>query len=277
MAKIGIVAMDMDGTLLRGDKTISERTAAALRACEERGVKMVLASGRGFESIRVYAQKIGLHSPLICANGARVEASPDGETLLEDCLPEAASREVCGIMLDSGVYFVCYTRGVNYHANAETARRGQMPGAAPGRFTVRNVLDREALLREGVVRPYKYVAFTEDGDALARLRKSLERAGLPVNISSSWYDNLEIMSENANKGSALRFLAETYGVPREATMAFGDERNDLEMIRYAGWGVAMGNASAEIKETARLIAPDNDADGVAAVLEKTVLEGGAQR
>jgi len=266
--------MDMDGTLLRGDKTVSARTAAVLRACEEKGVKMVLASGRGFESIRVYAERLGLRSPLVCANGARIEASPDGETLLEDCLPEEVSRRVCEIMLESGVYFVCYTRGINYHANAERPMRGQMPGAAPGRFTVQNVLDRAALLREGVRRPYKYVAFTEDAPALARLRTALEASGLPVYLSSSWHDNLEVMTKSANKGSALRFLSKAYGVPREETIAFGDERNDIEMIAYAGLGVAMGNASDTVKAAARLVAPTNEEDGVAAILEEYILKGG---
>ena len=211
---------------------------------------------------------------LVCANGARIEESPDGNTLLENCLAEEISRKVCEIMMASGVYFVCYARGVNYHANADAPRRGQMPGAAPGRFTVRHVLDREALLREGVRRPYKYVAFTEDMQALARLREALEGAGLPVNISSSWFDNLEVMTETANKGGALRFLAERYDIPREEIMAFGDERNDLEMIRFAGWGVAMGNASGEIRRAARLVAPSNDEDGVAAILEESVLKDG---
>ena len=274
MARIRIAAMDMDGTLLRSDKSISDHTAAVLRACEEKGMKVVLASGRGFESIRVYSVSMGLHGPLVCANGARIEESPDGGTLLENCLPEETSRRVCEIMLASGIYFVCYTRGVNYHANADSARHGLMPGAAPGRFTVRNVLDRGALLRDGVKKPYKYVAFTEDLPALAKLRSALEEAGLPVNVSSSWYDNLEIMTETANKGSALRFLAERYGIPREQTMAFGDERNDLEMIRYAGWGVAMRNGSDEIKRAARLAAPSNDEDGVAATLEEYVLKDG---
>ncbi|MDO4741483.1 MAG: Cof-type HAD-IIB family hydrolase [Eubacteriales bacterium] len=270
---IKLVAMDLDGTLLNGEKGVSEYTAQILRECEAKGVKMVIASGRGFDSARVYARLTGLNSPIVSANGARVEQTPFGPTIMEDCIPEELSREVCRIMLESGIYFVCYCRGVNYSANGTEIKRGLMPKHVVdgGRYAVRNTLSMEELLGEGVKRPYKYVAFTEDYEALARLRRRLETE-IDAAISSSWPDNVEVLAKGCGKGKAIGFLAERYGIAKEEIMAFGDQENDRDMLLSAGWPVAMENGTDGIKAIARIIALPNTQDGVGKILEKYVLE-----
>lgn len=275
---IKLVAMDLDGTLLSGDKGVTEYTARVLRACEEKGVKMVIASGRGFDSARVFARIAGLNSPIVSANGARADETPFGPTILEDCIPEDVSRDVCRIMLESGIYFVCYCRGVNYSANGTEIKRGIMPKQVvdDGKFTVRNTLDLDELLNEGVKRPYKYVAFTWDLEALAKLRERLERE-IDAAISSSWADNVEVLAKGCGKGKAISFLAERYGIKKEEIMAFGDQENDRDMLLSAGWPVAMENAVDGLKKIARVIAPKNTEDGVAKVLEKMVLNGEVQQ
>ncbi|MBQ3223396.1 MAG: HAD family phosphatase [Clostridia bacterium] len=269
---IKLVAMDLDGTLLNGDKGVSEYTAGILRECEAKGVKMVIASGRGFDSARVYARLTGLNSPIVSANGARVDETPFGPTIMEDCIPEDLSRDVCRIMLESGIYFVCYCRGVNYSANGTEIKRGLMPKHTVdnGQFTVRNTLDLDELLSEGVKRPYKYVAFTWELDALAKLRERLEKE-IDAAISSSWPDNVEVLAKGCGKGRAIGFLAEKYGIAKDEIMAFGDQENDRDMLLSAGWPVAMENATDGLKKIARIIAPKNTEDGVAKVLEKMVL------
>lgn len=278
MPDIRLVAMDLDGTLLRSDKTLSPRTVEVLQSCEARGVKLALASGRGFESARVYARLAEINGPIVCANGARVEETPFGPTIYEDFLPEQVSRDVCRILLESGIYFVCYGRGVNYTANGTTIRRGLMPAFASdnGRFTVRNVIDVDEMLSVGVKAPYKYVAFSDDTEALSRLRERLA-ADTDCELMSSWPDNVEVMAKGAGKGKAIRLLAERYGFSREQVMAFGDQTNDKDMLEYAGWPVAMKNAARELKSLARIIAPGNDEDGVAETLLREVLPGAEDR
>jgi len=269
---IRLVAMDLDGTLLGGDKGVSEYTAKILRECEDRGVKMVIASGRGFDSARAYARVAGLNSPVVSANGARADETPFGPTILEDCIPEELSRDICRIMLESGIYFVCYCRDVNYSANGTQIKRGLAPkiDVDGGKYNARNVLSLEELLCEGVKRPYKYVAFTTDYDALARLRERLERE-IDAAISSSWPDNVEVLAKGCGKGKAIGFLAERYGIGKDEIMAFGDQENDMEMLHAAGWPVAMENGVDALKKIAHIVAPKNTEDGVAKVLEKTVL------
>ena len=271
---IKLVAMDLDGTLLNGEKGVTEYTAEILRACEKKGVKMVIASGRGFDSARVFARLSGLNSPVVSANGARVDETPFGPTILEDCIPEETSREVCRLMLESGIYFVCYCSGVNYSANGTRIKRGIMPKQIvdDGKFTVRNTLDFDELMTEGVKRPYKYVAFTEEYEALARLRERLEKE-VDAAVSSSWPDNVEVLAKGCGKGRAISFLAEKYGIKKDEIMAFGDQENDRDMLLSAGWPVAMENGVNRIKAVARIIAPKNTEDGVAKVLEKMVLNG----
>jgi len=271
---IKLVAMDLDGTLLNGEKGITEYTAKVLRECENRGVKMVIASGRGFDSARAYARVAGLNSPVVSANGARADETPFGPTILEDCIPQELSRDICRIMLESGIYFVCYCRDVNYSANGTEIKRGLAPKIEVdgGKFNARNVLSLDQLLSEGVKRPYKYVAFTTDYDAIGRLREKLEKE-IDAAISSSWPDNVEVLAKGCGKGRAISFLAEKYGIKKDEIMAFGDQENDIEMLRSAGWPVAMENGVDAVKKIARIIAPKNTEDGVAKVLEKMVLNG----
>ncbi len=271
---IKLVAMDLDGTLLDGNMSISPRNMEALQKCEAAGVRMVIASGRGFEAARVYARQAGLNSPIICANGARVEETAFGPTMLEDCIPEDISREICEIMFESGIYFVCYARGVNYHGNGTEPQRGRVrePNPDGPAYDVRHVLSPEAMRAEGTKRTYKYVAFTYDFEALAKLRAKIEARG-DVHVSSSWENNVEIMAKGASKGRTIRFLAEKYGISKDEIMAFGDQMNDYEMLKEAGWPVAMGNAVDELKACARIVAPHHKDDGVGRVLEEYVLKG----
>ncbi|MBO4368338.1 MAG: HAD family phosphatase [Clostridia bacterium] len=275
---IKLVAMDLDGTLLNERSVLSERSIRALRACEARGTRMVIASGRGFESARIFARQAGLESPIICANGARVEASPFGPTLMEDLIPEELGRFTADAMFSSGIHFVCYARGVNYRVHIHDKARGNMPALSPDgpAYTLRCCDDEREMFEKGALCAYKFVAFAreEEMDALRLLREKLERE-TDAAISSSWYDNVEVLAQGAGKGKALRFLADRYGLERDEVMAFGDQMNDMDMLGEAGWPVAMGNAVEELKAVSRLTAPANSEDGVASILEKYVLGGEA--
>ncbi|MGI6172865.1 MAG: Cof-type HAD-IIB family hydrolase [Christensenellales bacterium] len=277
--KTRLVAMDLDGTLLGRDKKISERNKRALLACEKKGVMMVLASGRSFESVRELALGAGLSSPIISSNGTRVDESPNGVTLLEDTFPRDVSEQVYAIMKESGIYFVCYGHGKLFQNNLDGygAQRGvNKADAKPSdndAYILEVVQDEARMLNEGLEAPYKYVAFTTDEKRLAALKQTLIAKGVPCSISSSWHDNIEVVAFGAGKGKALRTLRERYGLSREETMAFGDNLNDLEMLTEAGIAVAMENAVDEVKRIAQVIAPHHDESGVAAILEQIILGG----
>lgn len=274
MAEIKLVAMDLDGTLLNDDKVVSERTAGVLRECEKRGVKMVIASGRGFEAARIFARDAEITGPVICANGARVEESPFGPTLMEDYIPPELGEKVAEIMYESGIYFVCYSRGVNYNLHPNDMKRGRLPKESPDgpEYTLRYSYDEKEAFDKGVHHAYKFVAFARDSemDALAEMRRRI-MAGTECAVSSSWGDNIEVLAPGAGKGKAISFLAARYGIRKEEIMAFGDQLNDKDMFLASGMPVAMANAVDELKACAAYTTLSNREDGVAYALEKFVL------
>lgn len=273
--------MDLDGTLLDSKKGVSLINVQALRDCEARGIRAVLASGRTFESIQCMAREMGLKSPIISSNGARVDESPKGPVLMEDVFERALAQRVYRVMKRSGVYFVIYGPGriyqVNLNENPEENRglskSGMRVGAElRGGAQVEVVRDEARALEEGLERAYKFVAFCRQTARLDSLGEALRRE-TNCSLSSSWYDNLEVLAPGGGKGRALFFLMEKYGLRRDQVMAFGDNLNDLDMLRAAGVPVAMENAAMPLKAIAHLIAPHHDRSGVGRVINELVLGG----
>ena len=276
--------MDLDGTLLGKDGKVSDENARALRACEQRGIFPVLASGRSLESVREIAKGIGLNSPVISSNGTRVDLTPDGPVIFERTFPLDAARRIYQTMLESGLYFVCYGHDRMYQNNISGADGSVLRGVnarrssnakgvvSDGGYTVEVVADDSARMRsEGLINPYKFVAFSLDSVRLAALSEELKTCGAPCLVSSSWFDNVEVVYEGAGKGAALRALAAHLEIERDETMAFGDNLNDYDMLAAAGVAVAMGNAVPELKAVAHIIAPPHDQSGVGRVISEQVL------
>ncbi len=277
---IKLIAMDMDGTLLDGVKAVSDENIRALRDCEARGIKTVLASGRAFESLRAASELIGLTSPIISANGARVDASPNGPIIMLDCFLREMAEKVFEVVMDDGVFFVVYAPGIMYQMNLngyEDENRGLNRGVlrAGREFQKASdicvIRDRDRAFGEGLDRAMKFVLFNRDPKRLARLKEVFEPLGL--SLTSSDDESLEIMMPGAGKGRALTFLREHFGLLKDQVMAFGDYTNDITMLEAAGYPVAMGNAVDELKRVAWTIAPKNTESGVGRTIRKYVLEG----
>ena len=277
MPDIRMMAFDLDGTLLGKDGHISPRNRAALQEAHRRGIKLVIASGRGFQATRRFAKEAGVPCILATANGARIDESQDGPLLCERCLDDEASKIVMQHMYDSGIFFVSYQKHANYQGNMHTRQPAETAYFAPGMYTedgvtVEMVEDDERMHSEGWHNVYKFVAFSTAADPnLEVLAAKIRPLGLSV--ESSWINNIEVMPPEGGKGNALDYLAKRYGFDREQVMVFGDNFNDESMLRYAGWPVVMENGVAEMKAIARIIAPHHDADGVGRVIEQYVLLG----
>lgn len=274
---IRMITTDLDGTLLNNAKEISPFTRTVLASCEQRGIPVVLSSGRLFEDVRLIAGMAGLHSPIISSNGARVDEGPFGHAILEDVLPLDMARKVFSVLKRSGLYIECYCQNTIYSANLELSPF-LAAGETPARERTlrdddgfeRHFIDSvERMEAEGLSRAYKLAAFSREPDRLASIRSEL--AGLDVTINSAFPHNIEIMERGKGKGRAVRFLCERLGISTSQVMAFGDGTNDLGMLLASGVPVAMENAVDELKSVARLIAPGNDNDGVAQTIETYVL------
>lgn len=266
---VNMLAMDLDDTLLRQDLSISDRTVSTLRRAADRGILIMLASGRSPEAMSEYARRIGIDrekSYLICNNGSQVITSDTGETVFEHFLPADIAIEAFRLCIDAGLSCHIYEHQ-HIFVSKETEwsdRDFQLSGLAP-------VIpdDYEALIRKGT---YKLV-IPGDPDYLVPVEAELKvvfAGRATIFVSKPYF--LEILPADTGKGEALRELAGRLGVDRQNVMAFGDSMNDESMIRWAGQSVAMRNGRSEIIALARHITDlPNEEDGIADFIEKHVL------
>ncbi|MCR4419141.1 MAG: Cof-type HAD-IIB family hydrolase [Clostridia bacterium] len=270
MATFRLVAVDLDGTLLNRNWEISPRAKEAVRAVRERGVFVTLATGRMYASAIRYARELELDLPLITYNGAVVKTSSEGLVIYERLLPRHYAREIIALVQEKSypinLYFNHGGDRLYVDRISAAARRYAFQSSVPFYEVpdLRSLLDRD---------PIKLVVLGEEEllDALAE--ESRARWGRELYITKSEPTYLEYLHPEATKGRALAAVAQHLGVAREEVMAIGDSFNDVEMFRYAGLAVAMGNAREEIKAAADYVAPPNEEEGVAAVLEQFILRG----
>lgn len=272
--RISMISIDLDGTLLDADQKISKENADALRQCRKRGIYVFLSSGRSFESVRTFATGMGVDCGIISCNGARLDASAYGPTLLSDCIPEETAFRVLCELLRMNIYFECYAPGRVYMSSgfAEKFHDHQARVLELDGYRLEYVESTERMRREALGCVYKFVVFDPEKKRLDDVRRAFR--GFDISLTSSWYDNVELMKNGAGKGRALTWFAERKGISREEIMSFGDHMNDLDMLKASGWPVAMENAVDELKRYAKVIAPRHDQSGVGRVLYEYVLSAG---
>lgn len=263
---IKLIACDLDGTLLADDLTVSKRTRAAVRKVREGGIKFCLATGRMFCSAARFAGLLELDTPLIAYNGALIKDVPTGKVYLSKPLERAAAGEVLVFGRENGFYAQKYV-----HDRLYVERLTERTERYSRRIGVRAEEEGEEFYRLSSS-PDK-ILFVVDPARQAFLLDELQRrfAGR-IFVTSSSDHFVEVISPGVNKGDALAWLAGLWRIERTAVMAVGDSFNDLEMIRWAGTGVAMGGAPPQIRAAADFVTAGNNENGVAAALEKYVLK-----
>lgn len=277
MQPIRLIALDMDGTLLtRIDPVtacIPQENADALRRCVAAGVHIALASGRMPDDAAFYALDAGIPAHIIGLNGGVIIDRPMGEPFSQRLLPEDTARHVFGILLDAGVDVIVFGPWevccVQDRPLAWAQRElGTYFGRPGGRLIYRTSLSAARALLPAAG---KIVAITrDDPTALTAARQLIALACPEVSLSSSWGNNFEVNPAGVDKGSALAILAARLGVTLDETMAIGDNGNDAPMLRAAGCGVAMGNATPEALAAASHITLPCGEFGVAAAIRALV-------
>ena len=249
---IEVIALDLDGTLLRGDGTVGERTLGVLDECRRKGRRIVFASARPPRAITEVLPAAFRDDPWICYNGAEVYQGK--ERLLQKALEPETARRVLRSVLE---------RDPGRRLSLEIDDRLFANRALPTTW-VYQIAD----LFAAAVRPVaKILVDLRPGDGAALL------AGLPEGcqaVITDGGDLAQIAATGVSKTSGLVFLLDRWGHALAEVVAFGDDVNDLEMLRESGLGVAMGNAVGEVKAVAKRITNTNDEDGVAVVLEELI-------
>jgi Cof subfamily protein (haloacid dehalogenase superfamily) len=268
---IEFLLSDMDGTLLLPDHSISPRTLAAVRALREAGVAFSLATGRPPRAMRQQIEALGVDVPTAAFNGGTI-VHPDGRFLARHHLPLPAVLATLALFTP--------------HADVEVwvfaddlwllhdAERPMVPREQQGLGYPPQVVDSfEAYLP----RVDKIVAASNNTGLLVELEAQLQaQMGEQAQVSRSQPVYLDVTALQANKGDALRTLAEYLGVAIERTAAIGDGGNDPAMFHQAGLSIAMGQAEQAIKDQADVVTASNVEDGAAQAIERFILSPRAQ-
>jgi len=237
------------------------RTRAAIAATRAAGIHVVLVTGRMFQAVRPYALEAGLDDPVVCYQGAVVAEPVSGRWLRHVPIPLDLGRETIAAVNDEGFGLNCYVNDELYVAEVTPEARRYADFQHLELHAVGNLLD-------WLDEPPTKLVVIEDPDVLDALKqRMLARFDGRLYISKSLPYFLEFASPDVTKAAGLDFLAEHAGFSRERTVAFGDGENDIELVDWAAYGVAVANAHERVKDVADFVCPSVDEEGVAQVLE----------
>ena len=266
---IRLVAIDLDGTLLTGDKQISDAAAGALRdAMRIGGARIVLASARPPRTILSFYRQLELDTPVICCNGALVQLPETGQVIIHRPIPtrlavravKLARKLYPKIIISAEIIDRWYTTHFNYTRRDSLETFGRPDVVGPVESWLNRPLTKLLLIET-------QAKLMEVGIALR------EELAEELTIAQTEENLLQVIHKLASKGRCLRSVAAQLGIDRSEVMAIGDNANDVGMLRWARIGVAMGNASPKAMDAADYVTKTNDDDGLAAAIRRAVLEG----
>lgn len=271
-AEIKLLILDIDGTIAGTSNQVSPRVKQAIKAAQDRGVRVGIATGRMYKSALRFHHDIGADLPIMAYQGAWIQDPATGKIHRHQPVPVEIARELIDYfeqthLLDKLSIHVyrddcLYVREINEDTELYIGRSG---------IGVHPVADLRTVL---IDRPTKLLAMSEDTDLIQHLLTDLRQrySAEELHITTSVPIFLETTQSGVNKGTAIDYVAKKFlDITAENVLAIGDNYNDVEMLAYAGIGVAMGNAPSDVQSLADWVAPDIEADGVAVAIEKFIL------
>ena len=271
MHDIRLIAMDLDGTLLNSKQQISEGNRRALLAARAMGVHLAICSGRCACDIAGIAMANGLADcALLSLNGLHCYERFGGELFADHLFSWETARQLIDVLWKSGIVFACFLHNtvVALHDEEKKVWHAHDDNPAKPRMLHRNEPCFDDIEAPGI---NKIVCTTPDAELLSSVRAQLEQID-GVEITSSWFDNLELIPAGFGKGTGVAEMAKRLGLNASQVMTFGDNDNDLSMIQWAGMGIAMENATETVKQAANFVTLNHDEDGVAYAIRRFVLE-----
>ena len=241
---IKLIALDMDGTLLTPDHEVSEANRNAIAKAMDKGVTVMLSTGRWLDFCYAYAEDLKLNTYLVTVNGGEVWTSSK-ELVERHTHTQELMEKMWHIGNNVGVNMWCVATDKIYNA-----------GEHPDDFYAREWL--------------KIGYNSEDKNKLDQVRKGLAKF-TSLELTNSLPTNIEVNPLGVNKANGLVRVCKELGITMDEVMAVGDSLNDIKMIEQAGLGVAMGNAQEAIKDVADFVTDTNNDDGVAKAIERFIL------
>lgn len=264
-----ILVLDIDGTLTNSQKEISDKTYRSIMAIQERGHKVVLASGRPTPGILPLARKLKLseyNGYILSYNGAKVINCMDGEVIFQQVLNRELLPALHHAAVENKVGIISY-EGDCVITDSKIDKYMEIESRING-IPIKQVQDFISYIQFDINK----CLMTGDPDVLKEMEPELKNRFMEdLNIYRSEPFFLEIMPRNIDKAYSLGKLLDYLGLSKEQMISCGDGYNDISMIEYAGMGVAMANAQDAVKSKANYITLSNDEDGIAHVIETFML------
>ena len=263
-----LLALDVDGTLLDPTGVLRPTVRDAVLAVQQRGLQVVLCTGRRFRTARPLAQALQLTGPIVVHNGALVKDLASGQTLHHQYVAEEVYHQALALLRRMSTP-MAYVDAIDEHIDIlteplERAHPFQRAYLSEHMAHCRIVADMAQPLSHGVV----LMSIMADGPSLQALypqvTEILGARGRVHYLMNKNYPGhiLEVLPAGVSKWQALHQLAQHAGIPPEAIVAVGDDQNDIEMIHHAGLGIAMGNAPDAVKAAADVVTGSNAEDGL---------------
>lgn len=264
-----LIALDIDGTLTNSRKEITPRTRYALLEAQNQGKKIILASGRHPIGIQPIAQNLMLDRNggfIMAFNGGKIINCSTGETVVSKIFPLEYLSDIVSVLKESNIT-------INTYDNKNIISDNKVNDYT---YVERDIIKTDMIVVDDFISAVKFdinkILLAGEPDEIDKYEDILSKRydGL-LDIYKSAPYFLEIMPFGVTKGSMLHMLLQKLGVKREELVAFGDNYNDLTMIGYAGFGVAMGNSEEDVKKIADYVCESNDDDGIAKTFAKYIL------
>lgn len=269
--KIRLVGLDLDGTLLRNDKTISPFTQNALISAAQRGIVLVPVTGRPLSGIPECITRLGVCDYAITTNGAAITQLKTGKRVYSAPIPYEKTVLIMKRLDRADISFEAFANGCGYISPAVMAQYNKKYAGTP----VGEYIQSSRRVVESPLSEFERKKMRADEIFIscrsAQERKTLAQEfggddGLQLCMLEDAF--LELTNRGTDKGCAFARLCQMLGINKENTAAFGDNANDEPLVRAAGLFVAMGNAREDFKKTSDMVADTNEHDGVAKILNK---------
>lgn len=286
------IAIDIDGTLLNSAGELTKYTKDTIKKVTSMGVKVVLTSGRVTDSVRGIASELNTDRHIICDNGATIVDLDTSEVVFSKYIDKSTIIKLVDFCVTNNIYYMVFTnkeiivKDLKHMALAFYKQRHHLKDEATGMsqikfagidyiqkikepFTRIIICDEDRAIYNSIVNMLKNFDDIELLSSPHVSHKIIKDGDKDIVLS---YSYAEILAKDTNKWTAIKSLTDKLGIKKDEIIAIGDNFNDLEMIQNAGLGIAMNNGSPIAKQAARVIAPSNNEDGVAKIMERYVLK-----
>ena len=287
-----LITIDLDGTLLNRYGEVTEYTKDIIKKTTNKGVLVVLASGRISESVLTIAKEIGADKYYISGNGSVLYDMQKDEILYENYLTKEKVLEIIELCDKNSIYYNIYTenavlaKSLNYNVafyNYENTKKSSdkktdinivedmynyIRNSNLNKFLKITICDENKIVFFSILRKIKNISDIDVLEVSHMSQKKIKTGTKEVEVG---YFYTEVSSKNVDKWFAIEKVMELENIKKEEVMALGDNNNDIVMIKNAGLGVAMGHSNEQVKKVADYITVDNNEDGVAKAIERYVL------